>query len=118
MEDLSDFQRERIVGMCLGGASVTKTATLFGTLRAAVFKVMMAQTNHAKTSAAMRYSGQKPKLSEMDCHTLNRTASIKLQNYCSKGNSRTFNIHLEDHFHKNSPTRASEFQHPRSSCNC
>jgi hypothetical protein len=35
--------RGQIVGACLAGASVTKTATLLGVLREAVSKVMMAQ---------------------------------------------------------------------------
>jgi hypothetical protein len=43
MGDLSDFQRGQIVGACLTGASVTKTAILLGVLREAVSKVMMAQ---------------------------------------------------------------------------
>jgi len=30
MENLSDFQRGQIVGVCLAGASVTKAATLLG----------------------------------------------------------------------------------------
>jgi len=38
--DSSDFQRGQIVGVCLAGASVTKTATLLGVSRAAVYKVM------------------------------------------------------------------------------
>jgi hypothetical protein len=34
MEDLSDFERRQIVGVCLAGAAVTKTATLLGVSRA------------------------------------------------------------------------------------
>jgi hypothetical protein len=37
----SYFQRGKIVGACLAGASATKTATLFGVSRPAVYKVMM-----------------------------------------------------------------------------
>jgi len=68
-----DFQRGQIVGKHLGGASATKTVTLLGVSRAAVSKVMMAYTNHGKTSAAKRNGGRKPKLSERDCCTLKRT---------------------------------------------
>jgi len=38
--DSSHFQRGQIVGVHLAGASVTKTATLLGVSRAAVYKVM------------------------------------------------------------------------------
>jgi len=88
MGDLSDFQREQIVGVCLAGASVTKTATLLDVSRAAVYKVMATYTHHGRTSSAKRNSGQKPKLSERDCHTLKRIVSIN-QKYSSKGDSRT-----------------------------
>ena len=57
MRDLSDFQRGQIVGACLAGASLTKTATLLGVSSAAVSKVMMAYINHGKTSSAKRDSG-------------------------------------------------------------
>jgi hypothetical protein len=57
MGDLSDFRRGQIVGARLAGACVTKMATLLGVFRAAVFKVVMAYTNHGKTSSANRNSG-------------------------------------------------------------
>jgi len=53
-------------------AFVIETAPLVGVSRAAVSKVMMAYTNHGKTSSAKRNSGQKPKLSERECHLLRR----------------------------------------------
>ena len=62
MGDLSDFQRRQIVGVRLAGESVTKTATLLGVSRAAVYKVVMTYTHHGKTTSAKRNSGQKPKL--------------------------------------------------------
>jgi predicted transcriptional regulator len=40
MGDLSDFQTRQIVGACLAGTSVTKTAILLRVSRAAVSKVM------------------------------------------------------------------------------
>jgi len=55
--DLSDFQRGQIVGVCLAGVSLTKTATLLGVSNAAVSKVMMVYINHGKTSSAKRDSG-------------------------------------------------------------
>jgi predicted transcriptional regulator len=53
-------------------AFVIKMATLIGVSRAAVSKVMMAYTNHGKTTSAKRNSDQKPKLSERDCHSFKR----------------------------------------------
>jgi predicted transcriptional regulator len=58
MGDFSDFQRGRIVGALLAGASVIKTTALLGVSRAAVSKVMVVSSN--------RNIGQKPKLSERD----------------------------------------------------
>jgi transposase len=68
MGDLSDFERGRIVGARLAGASVTATAILLRVSRAVISKVLMAYTNHRK--AAERNSGRKPKLSEKDRCTL------------------------------------------------
>jgi len=77
MGGLSGFQRGHTVGVHSAGASVTNMATLLGVCRAAVSKVMMAYTNHGKTSLAWRNSGQKPKLSERDHCTLKRIVSKK-----------------------------------------
>jgi len=45
MGDFSDFQRGKIVGVHLAGASVTKTAALLSVPRTAVSKVMMTYTS-------------------------------------------------------------------------
>jgi transposase len=64
MEDLSDFEKEQIVGAHLTGASVIKTATFFVVSRATVSKVMSEYTNNGKTSSAKRNSGRKSTLTE------------------------------------------------------
>jgi transposase len=74
MGDLSDFQRGQIVVVRLAGASVTKTATLFGVSRATVSKVISAYMNHGQTSPK-RNSGRKSKLTERDGRTLRRIVS-------------------------------------------
>jgi len=109
MGDLSDFQRGQIVGACVAGASVTKTATLLGVSRAAVYKVMTTYTHHGRTSSAKRNSGQKPKLNERDCRTLKRIVSINHRSTAAKVTAE-LNVHL-DRFHKNSLMRASQIQH-------
>jgi transposase len=64
MGDLSDIEREQMVGARLAGASVIKTAALLGVSRATVPKVMSAYTNHGKTATAKRNSGWKSTLTE------------------------------------------------------
>jgi len=71
-------------------------ATLLGVSRAAVSKVMTTYTDHGRTSSAKKNSGQKPKLRERDRHTLKRIV------YINHRSTEQLNIHLEDHFHKNS----------------
>jgi transposase len=46
--DLSDFEGGQIVGVCLAGASATKTATIMRVSRATVSKVMSAYRNHGR----------------------------------------------------------------------
>jgi transposase len=75
MEELSDFERGQTVGARLAGASVTKTATLLGVLRATLSKVMSAYMNHGKTISAKRNSGRKSALTERDRRTLRRILS-------------------------------------------
>jgi transposase len=91
MEDLSDFERGKIVGTCLTGKSATKTATLLGVSRATVSKVMSACTNHRKTISAKKNSGRKSTLTERDRRTLRRVAS---KNH--RTNAAQLNIHSED----------------------
>jgi hypothetical protein len=67
---LSDFERGQIVGTHLAAASMTKTATLLGVLRATVSKVMLAYMNHEKTTSPKRNSGRKSALTEGDHRTL------------------------------------------------
>jgi hypothetical protein len=95
MENLSDFEREQIIGVCLTGASLTETATLLGKLRATDSKVMPAYINHGKTTSAKRNSGGELTLTERDRCTLRR---IVLKNHIITAAQVTaeLNIHLED----------------------
>jgi predicted transcriptional regulator len=72
---LVDFERGQMVGACLAGASVIKTATLLGVSRATVSKVMSAYMIHGKTTPAKRNTGRKLTMKERDHHTLRRTVS-------------------------------------------
>jgi hypothetical protein len=89
----------------LAEASVTKTATLPGLSRAAVPKVMMACTDHGKTSSAERNCGRQPQLSERDHHTMMRIVSKHHRTVAVKVTVE-LDIHLEDRFHKNGLTTA------------
>jgi hypothetical protein len=48
MGDLSDFEREQIIGVSLAGASVIKTTTLLGASRTAFSEVMSEYTKREK----------------------------------------------------------------------
>ena len=62
MADLSDIWRDQIVAACMTGASVTKTARLFGVSRSTVLKVMTAFENKGKTSSSYQNSERKLKV--------------------------------------------------------
>jgi hypothetical protein len=75
MGGLSDLEREKIVGACLAGTSVTKTATLLGVL-ATIHRVMLAHTNHGKTTSAKRNSGRKSAWRKRDRRALRKIAQL------------------------------------------
>jgi hypothetical protein len=85
MGDLFDFERGQIIDVRLAGASLTKTGTLLGVLRATVSNVMSTCTNHGKTTSVKRDSGRKSMLTERDRHRLVRI----VPKICSTGDSRT-----------------------------
>jgi len=60
---------------------------------------MTTYTNHGRTSSTKGNSGQKPKLSERDCHTLKQIVSINHKSTAAKLTPE-LPIHLEDRFHK------------------
>ena len=74
---------------------MTKTATSLGVSRAAVSKVMMAYTNHGKTSSAKKNCGRKLQLSERDCQTLRMKVSKNYRTTAAKVKAE-LNIYLED----------------------
>jgi hypothetical protein len=95
MGDLPNFERGQIVGACLAGESVIKTAILLGAFRATVFKVMLACTIHGKTTSVKRNSGRKLALTERDCCTLRRIVS-KNNETTEAQVAEELNIHLEN----------------------
>jgi transposase len=75
MGDLLDFERGQTVGAHVAGTSMTKTATLLSISRATVSKVMLAYTNHGKTTSVKGNSGRKSTLTERDRRTVRRVVS-------------------------------------------
>jgi transposase len=95
MRGLSDFKRGRVVGAHLAGASTAKMAISLSVSRAAVAKVVMAHTNHGKTSSTKGNSGQNPKLSERHHHTLKRIVCKNHRTTVAKVTAE-LSIHLVD----------------------
>jgi hypothetical protein len=92
---LSDFERGQIVGACLAGALVTETAVLLGVLRVTASNVMLAYTNHGKTTSAKRNSERKSTLTERDGCTFRRIVSKNHRTTAAKVTAE-LNIHFED----------------------
>jgi transposase len=89
-----------------------------GVSRAAVSRVMTAYTNYGKTSSAVRNSGWKSKVSEMDHHTLK--SIVSKNNRTTAANVTTeLSTLLEDSIStKTVRKRASQIQQLQQSCNC
>jgi hypothetical protein len=67
---------------------------------------MTAFKNHGKALSGKRNTGRKPKLSERDRRILKGMVSKNHRTAAAKVTAE-LSIHLEDRFHKNSPTGAS-----------
>jgi hypothetical protein len=85
---LSNFERGQIVGAHLGGASVTKTVTLFGVSTVTVSKVMSAYTNHGVNNISEEEQWVKINTDRKRSSYTERDCFVKSHNYCSMGYSR------------------------------
>jgi biotin operon repressor len=92
---LSNFERGQIVVMPLARASMTKIALLLGVSRTRISKVMLAYTNHGKTTTAKRNGGRKLTLTERDRPTLRGNVSKNHRTTAAQVTAK-LNIHLED----------------------
>jgi transposase len=95
MGDMSDFEREQIIGARLAGASVTKIATLLGVSKATLSKVISACMNHGKTTSVKRNSGRKSTLTERDRRTLRRIVSKNHTTTAAQVTAEQY-IHFDD----------------------
>jgi hypothetical protein len=95
MRDLSDFERGRIIGACLDGASVTETATLLSVLRMTVSKVVSIHESQediiSKKEQWAKINTDRKRSSYIeDCFE-------KSQSHCSTGDrAAELNIHHEE----------------------
>ena len=77
MGDISEFKRGQIVGACLTGASVTRTASLCGVSRATGSRVRSACHHEGRTTSNRSNCRCKRKLSERDVQVLTWIVSKK-----------------------------------------
>ena len=83
MTNLSDIKRGQIVGVRMAGASVTKTAELFGEERSYVSKEMTAFGKEGKSSSKKQNFGRKRKMLDSDSYTVcyERSQEYSSENY-------------------------------------
>jgi 3-hydroxyacyl-CoA dehydrogenase len=74
MGGLYAYESGQVIGACLIGSSVARTATLLGVLKVTFSKVMSAYKNHGRTVLAKRNSLNKSAHTERDC-TMRRIVS-------------------------------------------
>ena len=72
MSDLSDFKRDKIIGVCMAGASLTKTDEFLGVARSTILKARTVFEKEGKSSSLKQNSWRKRKFFDWDCRTLTR----------------------------------------------
>ena len=72
MLDLTEFEKEQIVGACKAGASVTKTAEMLGFSKATISRTMTEFKKHEKTFNNRSNSGRTFKFTDRDRRALKR----------------------------------------------
>ena len=73
MRDPTEFEKWKIVGARMAGASVTKTAELLSFSRATISRTMTEFKKHGKTLSNRSHSGRTIKLTDRHRRALKRT---------------------------------------------
>ena len=94
MGDISEFKRGQIVGACLTGASVTRTASLCGVSRATGSRVRSAYHLEGQTTSNRSNCRCKRKLSEKDVWVLTQIVSKKHKTTAAQLTAE-LNVHLD-----------------------
>ena len=100
MGDLSDIQRDQILGARIAGATVAETVLLLEISWGIVSKVMPTYERDNENIPAMHIYGRSSSLSLMDRRTLNRV--LRIDHKTTAGKIRAeLNEHLEISFNQN-----------------